>query len=1360
MEVELDQKIIFCMSLRGKTFQDGKNKWSIRGLDFCNEYNQVTAIVSKVNKTGVSTKESIQSLSEIFALSSKEPWFTETANEYVRNINEEISNTQTRTAKTMNLVGNNASAVPKRPLSSSDLEYNAQIFSSNMDMEDSNISTEKLKMSGQENFTSESIQDCQQHPAEVVVVDGDGGDHHDNEEHQQRRRRCTKAGFTIGEYAEEHGVGTTAAAAAVAAGVAAVERWNCSIGGGGATHGGFTFSKSFCSSATSTFLPGGSKKGGRGRPRGSLNKKGTAGERTAAEEADDEEQDELEAGTQQQRHIFADEKGEIFQQETQSKGVGANEKIPKGDQSWTDWRSQKRIPDSNLVAGTARETLLIDIPWKQLALNALGKPVDIVPPRSIRLLFLAFNHVFKKIIENPRDELGYKMFAILPSILFIDPGKNFNANLVAKVQLILADDYSQFAIGTFPGRYKDEAVHFTTETEGSEGDKESDIRQKLFSTWKFIQKGEVGRAWRAWNSEKASTAATEEGLKTLSEKIIDQQDEYMQREMSDEEVDPVTATAERVQEAISRLASGVRCGHDNFAADILKMMLSFSTRRGADPIVGDFLVSYAAVLNNIFLQPVCPSQVTEFFDGGEIFGLTTLKKANRPITMVSTHRKIADKIILANIQNKLPAIFGGIQYGVGCSFGLEKLVHFVRLGHELHPGHDCANSDFTNAFSTISRERIISETHTLLPEISASTITRLQSSNGLWYNGLESGPAIITATAGVPQGAPKSPFDFAIGTLALGRECDFLAGEEGNSKSFLDDNYTIGESKDVQAVMTRQFTGGKENGLVLNMKKEIVKLGVTGSAEKAEALKRSYVAGWGIDPENIFKHPEDCPNEMDKWGAITMGIPIGSPEYVTRALGDAEGSPLILLNKDFDSLILLAAREPQLAFLFLRMVFAGKLTHFLRGLLPVDSRRLAELFSARQREVLLVILDVSHISDESSALAALGLQQGGAGLCHPLDIINPAFIASIISSLDELQRAYPDIREIIADGQSSLPTIQALHKAVADLAEFDKQVSVKNLLKLDNRQIPKLQHILYRKVREGRKSQFLNPIQSDNEAMAIVGSGSTSFGSAWVEAVPKAAAFTMSSPEFRTAMRNRLLIPHPQIVPNSQCPCKQHPMLDVRGIHLQKCKRLHRETIKTHDILNEDLIQWHKSMGLLAYKIQEDHFRILDPECGLRGDQIVHRAGQMPLLIDLTVSNVITPDLKNKIGKPTTGGKALSREVSKASKYQDTCHKIGQSFLPIVFESQGLAGNMFLQHFDKLINRRADEIGAPVAPLKIYWSRRLSLTLQRSVAQAINIRMASLYAGPAGPTAADESAWPGVVAGQTHASTGNSAWER
>jgi len=52
-----------------------------------------------------------------------------------------------------------------------------------------------------------------------------------------------------------------------------------------------------------------------------------------------------------------------------------------------------------------------------------------------------------------------------------------------------------------------------------------------------------------------------------------------------------------------------------------------------------------------------------------------------------------------------------------------------------------------------------------------------------------------------------------------------------------------------------QLLGNKEIGQILNMSNEIVKLGVTGSAEKAEELKHLYTEGWRIDPKNIFQHP-------------------------------------------------------------------------------------------------------------------------------------------------------------------------------------------------------------------------------------------------------------------------------------------------------------------------------------------------------------------------------------------------------------------------------------------------------------------------------------------------------------------------
>ena len=56
--------------------------------------------------------------------------------------------------------------------------------------------------------------------------------------------------------------------------------------------------------------------------------------------------------------------------------------------------------------------------------------------------------------------------------------------------------------------------------------------------------------------------------------------------------------------------------------------------------------------------------------------------------------------------------------------------------------------------------------------------------------------------------------------LTLGRRCDVLAGKDGNSKSFLDDNYTVGKSKNVKAVMRNQRVEGSSIGMIFNIKEE------------------------------------------------------------------------------------------------------------------------------------------------------------------------------------------------------------------------------------------------------------------------------------------------------------------------------------------------------------------------------------------------------------------------------------------------------------------------------------------------------------------------------------------------------------
>jgi hypothetical protein len=76
---------------------------------------------------------------------------------------------------------------------------------------------------------------------------------------------------------------------------------------------------------------------------------------------------------------------------------------------------------------------------------------------------------------------------------------------------------------------------------------------------------------------------------------------------------------------------------------------------------------------------------------------------------------------------------------------------------------------------------------------------------------------------------------------------------------------------------------------------------------------------------------------------------------------------------------------------------------------------------------------------------------------------------------------------------------------------------------------------------------------------------------AWLDADPKTEALTMSPSEFRTAFRNRLLIPHPQLLARTTCACGQD--VDVLGVHTQKCRLDGNLTNSTHNRLVAEMIR-------------------------------------------------------------------------------------------------------------------------------------------------------------------------------------------
>ena len=145
--------------------------------------------------------------------------------------------------------------------------------------------------------------------------------------------------------------------------------------------------------------------------------------------------------------------------------------------------------------------------------------------------------------------------------------------------------------------------------------------------------------------------------------------------------------------------------------------------------------------------------------------------------------------------------------------------------------------------------------------------------------------------------------------------------------------------------------------------------------------------------------------------------------------------------------------------------------------------------------------------------------------------------------------------------------------------------------------------------------------------------------------------------------------------------------------------------------------------------VVKPQFHSRDPDVQTKTDQVILLSGLPSLSIDLTISNVCSDQrLKSMKGKPKYLAVASLREQSKINDYIGECRMIGHDFLPVAFECQGSIGQMFAQHFENCVQKRAEELGMKsLGPLRWYWRQRLSIALQRHItclrSQACNERM-------------------------------------
>ena len=79
-------------------------------------------------------------------------------------------------------------------------------------------------------------------------------------------------------------------------------------------------------------------------------------------------------------------------------------------------------------------------------------------------------------------------------------------------------------------------------------------------------------------------------------------------------------------------------------------------------------------------------------------------------------------------------------------------------------------------------------------------------------------------------------------------------------------------------------------------------------------------------------------------------------------------------------------------------------------------------------------------------------------------------------------------------------------------------------------------------------------------------------------------------------------------------------------------------------------------------------------------------------------------------------------EVSKMSRYGAPASQGGQVFLPFVFETYGIWGKHFRDFFALTMTQAEECRGIPGAAISMYWRRRISVTLHKTMAEGILAR--------------------------------------
>jgi hypothetical protein len=271
--------------------------------------------------------------------------------------------------------------------------------------------------------------------------------------------------------------------------------------------------------------------------------------------------------------------------------------------------------------------------------------------------------------------------------------------------------------------------------------------------------------------------------------------------------------------------------------------------------------------------------------------LSAVGDKRRPIACASVIRRLLSSTVSRKLSGKLaPVLMKLGQYGCGVKGGVEHVATQAQLWHEL--GGTVLQLDCKNAFNSVDRAAMLSAVESFCPELLPYFVAvycgdntpemraELKEAHGAHQNMAY----VIYSELGCQQGDPLGPLLFAITLCWALRDTESDTDTDGDElmHSAMTATAHTDFLDDINLLLGRGF-GKHAMEQVRTVINKLAKVGLGTSLVKSRANAQRGTAFSPADRANLkqlgIPYSDSTTPEADR-GFVTVGVPVGAPQYV------------------------------------------------------------------------------------------------------------------------------------------------------------------------------------------------------------------------------------------------------------------------------------------------------------------------------------------------------------------------------------------------------------------------------------------------------------------------------------------------